>query len=176
MCLEEVYTDEDMNRIVEELPEVAPGVVEVWKVAFTKSGCFKGGDVTGHFIFTDGLCTAQKIKLGAKNATYFSGFHCFPRRYTALRLHVGAAQAFLFPRSEAAVIKCYLKKEWITATGDGCVSVNKKEKPITRLALVASQAFFPTYPETEARLEDFLAWLKDNEPEYAESQLCEAVK
>ena len=159
MCLREIYTDEDMNRIVEELPEVVPGVVEVWKATFEVNSGFQGGVETGHFRFAAGICTAEKVRLETDEGVgYFSGFHCFFRRYAALRLCV-SAKPYNF--SPIVLIKCYTKKEWITAVGQNYVA-KRKNKKTTRTSLVASQAFFPTYPETEAKLEDFLAW--ENEP------------
>lgn len=164
MCLSEIYTDADMNRIVEELPEVALGVVEVWKVAEAIGGVYSNWffppvQPINYQPFSK-ADVSLKIK-NAKGTTYWAGFHFYPNPFGAqeFRQTLGGGSTTCQP----TLIKCLIKKDWITAAG----------KDIG-LALVTSQAFFPTYPETEARLEDFLAWLKENDTEYAESQ--EAVK
>ena len=166
MCLEEIYTDEDMNEIVRGLPEVAPGVVEVWKVACPGIQVFSP-IVFYNQSYKSGINFARKKRIQIQHQkTYWTGYHFAKSKKTALNWYGNGP----FPH---IAIRCYILKEWIASIGKQPGQWNQD----IHLTLVASQAFFPTYPETEAKLEGFLAWLKDNDKEYAESQLCEmAVK
>jgi hypothetical protein len=140
MCLSRVFTDEEMEEWLADKPEV----IEVWKVATPLP--FASGFAGWVFSFEDdmyksGLDNADtKIRCMADdNKKYYVGFHFFVE-YCDL----GFYKNFCAYK----IIKCYVKKEWITAIGtyDWC----GREV----LNLVASQAVFPHYPETEARLED----------------------
>ena len=161
MCLAEIYTDADMNRIVEELPEVAPGVVGVWKAAIVRPTAFEP-IICRYQVFQNGTNFAKKTKI--KNETnqayYWTGYHFGQSKQGALNWY---GKGFSIPTA----IRCYVLKEWITSIGKQCGQWNSG----IYTTIVASQAFFPTYPETEARLEDFLNWLKENDLEWAESQL-----
>ena len=154
MCLLEVYSDQDMNRIVEELPEVAPNIIRLHKIVEAPQGIAWANyhqDCSFCCIYRSGINIARREHLSFP-PRYWTGFHFYLKKFT------------IFPALE---ITCLLRPEWITAVG----------KDFGGVTFVASQAFFPTYPETEAKLEDFLAWLKENDKEYAEGQLCEmAVK
>lgn len=171
MCLYEVYTDEDMNAIVKGLPEVAPGVVVGHKIVdVRKDGYYSWDWPSWNYKFAPRMAAATKTKIRAPQADYWSGFHFFLKINSKIAKNVDKPDIFRRGESiSSAHITCLVPKDSITAVG--------RENNIDRSkCIIASQAFFPTYPETEARLEDFLAWLKDNDPEYAESQLCEAVK
>lgn len=50
-------------------------------------------------------------------------------------------------------ISCLIKKEWIIAIG----------REMGRVVIVAPQAIFPHYPETEARREDIEPFLEKKE-------------
>jgi hypothetical protein len=159
MCLSEVYSDEDMNKIVEGLPEVAPGVVEVWKVTAVET-TINGSqyrpiyDYKEHrysFPFSIAQSRINSTYWGCK---YWTGYHFFISKDDALA-YLDSPHGKEHP--VARCIKCFVLKEWITTIGKDC-RLNKNG------VLVASQAFFPTYPETEAKLEDFLEWQRENEP------------
>lgn len=169
MCLSEVYTDEDMNRIVKELPEVAPGVVRLCKLASVVKGKLCNYFWTPVAIFPPK--TQYDVGFNGAIVEKTSTFCKKPKQvyyYTGLHfLFKGnPAQRFLIDYNHWAdkyiKISCLLKKEWISSVG--------RDRPLGT-TLVASQAFFPTYPATEAKLSDFLRWLKDNDEEYAQKYL-----
>ncbi len=165
MCLSSIYTDEDMNRIVEELPEVAPGVVEVFKVVCVVNEQYHA--LNFHESFVSGMNYAKQPFVEAKcNTKYYAGFHFWSKMEdstdTGRRMpFVSTSEGMLVDlalhkniiATHIGVVSCIVKKEWFTAVGK-CEYAGS--------VLVTSQAFFPAYPETEAKLEDFLAWL--NEP------------
>lgn len=160
MCLSEIYTDEDMNRIVEELPEVVPGVVVLQKIVQKEMGFFEVPFSNAYLRikqrqYENGINIAEKNLLFAEasKAQYWSGFHF------SQNVHFEQGEFPLVWRSRI-IISCLVKKDWLQVAG----------KQWNRTWLVASQAFFPIYPDTEAKLEDFLAWQKENDPEYAEIQ------
>jgi hypothetical protein len=162
VCLSEVYTDEDMNRIVEELPEVAPEVVEVWKIARNNStiACAYRAPCEGKK-YPTGHGGAEQKKL--PYLSYYTGYHFCLSKSDANDWHNSPYPDYCH------AIKCYILKEWITCAG------KQRGLGVSYIAvevLVASQAFFPTYPETEAKLGDFLRWLKDNDKEYTQKYLC----
>lgn len=127
MCLLKVYTDEDMNRIVEELPEVAPGVVEVWKAAETKEGAFCAIIALRDYIYQNGINIATQVKI---YESYWSGYHFYSKRSACW----GWAK-------NAKFLRCYIKKEWITAVG----TLGGQTYP--EIAFVTSQAFSPLIPK-----------------------------
>jgi hypothetical protein len=135
MCLARVYTDEEMEEWLADKPEV----IEVWKVAKVSCGAYMA-PIRGRNVYESGLNIVEKEIIHALNySKYWAGFHFFskPKRYIGGKID----------RKYYTCIKCLVKKEWITAIGI-------EHWKSTRLVIVASQAIFPHYPETEARLED----------------------
>ena len=157
MCLEEVYSDEDMNHIIEGLPEVAPQVVEVFKVALVRSNAHTPiySRTFKNELFS-GIGSAKQCLIKDSPVSYWSGYHCYINKNEAESWNDFQNRH----RNPTEILTVLVKKEWITAIGSD--SYSHKD-----LTLIASQAFFPTYPETEVKLGDFLIWLKKNEPKYA---------
>jgi len=182
MCLLEVYSDEDMNAIIEELPEVAPGVVKIFKFVCVVNGKYHA--LNFQESFAGGInCAKQPFIKAECNTRYYAGFHFWSKMEYATDTgqtlpfidSVNIVNFLLFCRLQSkgisathlGVISCFVKKDWITAAG----KTNEEGD-----SLVASQAFFPAFPEVEAKPEDFLGWLKENDPEYTQAQLCEQEK
>ena len=130
MCLSRVFTDEEMEEWLADKPEVIE--VEKWVTVSSGYGSFYD---TCSFAcrYESGLnqarCERPKETGGGKYWPYF---------------HFWVKPPSWIESSTQRIIKCIVKKEWITAIGEDGL----------RLSIVASQAVFPHYPETEARLED----------------------
>ena len=130
MCLSRVFTDEEMEEWLADKPEV----IEVIKPALVFDK--QWSSPCGNGRYCGGLNIANKKMVGMVSK-YWSGYHFTFNETWAKRW------------AHSKIITCLIKKEWITAIGpesygEGTVAIN----------IVTSQAIFPHYPETEARLED----------------------
>lgn len=155
MCLSVVYDDEKMAEAIEALPEV----VEVWKVVEMHSltsafACLFGlGHPRTDYKYGFNKATVELVH--TVRARYYSGFHFFAQKTDAaslLRHAIDYPWTPWYSGGGFCLIRCFIKTAWITAIGFDMGRT-----------IVAEKAFFPTYPETEAKLEDFLAWQKENE-------------
>lgn len=67
---------------------------------------------------------------------------------------------------DGVFIKCLVRKQDISAVGKneiGYSYLGDRQWTEYHLTIIAEKAFFPTYPETEAKLGDFLAWQNETE-------------
>lgn len=174
MCLSRVFTDEEMEQAIEELPEVAPGIVRLFKAVCVVDEKYHA--LNFQEFFKEGINYAKQPFIKADcNTKYYAGFHFWGKmedsnnidmlvpfvKYCHLTLVMIEINHGIFA-SQTGVISCLAKKEWFDTAGR-----TKRNKT----ALVTSQAFFPTYPETEAKMDDFLKWLEKNDPEYTKKYL-----
>jgi hypothetical protein len=163
MCLAEVYSDEDMNRIVEGLPEVAPGVAEVWKAVEVEGDIYRPIYDYGSHRYKPSISIAHREKINEILVSYWSGYHFFLTPEDALRY--GKKRGCCM----GLIIKCFITREMVTAVGRSWLGSSA-------CAVVVSQAFFPTYPATEAKLEDFLAYLEQEQAETKQVELATAER
>lgn len=148
MCLSEIWTDEEMESWLAEQPEV----IEVHKlivkgeddICYTGFGCRQESQAA----FNKANST-EKI-IADNKITYWSGFHFFTEEWDATRIITDGRER---------VVKCFIKKDWITAMGI------ERWGNSDSVVIVASQAIFPHYPETSARPEDMQPFLKQEVPE-----------
>ena len=145
MCLERVFTDEEMDKRLEDQPEI----IEIGKSVKILEASYIPSTWSGS-IYVGGLNQAKQEKIDLPNdEQYWSGFHYF-LNYQQVENYVR-----MFAFLNELLVKCLIKKEWITAVGisgywlrDSSGEINKS------LCVVTSQAIFPHFPETEARYED----------------------
>ena len=139
MCLAKVWTNEEMNEWLEGQGEV----IEVWKVTTVLNNESYGNYYRGcsyTCAYLGGLDVARpEWMLEKKSFRYWPNFHFFEK--APPRTHTTYLMASNHP---VQFIKCLIKKEWVTAVGE-------EEGAIV---IVASQAVFPHFPDTEARYED----------------------
>lgn len=157
MCLSEVYDDEQMQEAIEALPEVAPGVVEVWKVVAKRDNFYVTPMPQWRIRIPNGIGIAPKkvlIKDYKDTGQYWSGWHVFATEYSAKTMKKAADPRP--PPEQVRILKCLIKKDWVGACGLAAIDWDYN----TGLTFVVEKAFFPTFPSTEARLEDFLEWQK----------------
>lgn len=149
MCLARVFTDEEMDEWLEGQPEV----IEVFCIAIDDIDCYESLNYGEKYVGS--LNHAAKTPIEEPKAKYWSGYHSFPDLSLiapirkSIKKHPRAS--FLDPRP-VVLLKCLVRKEDITAVG-----MDKNPTPghfDLHIVIVASQAIFPHYPETEARLED----------------------
>ncbi len=135
MCLARIYSDDEMAEYLEGQPEV----IEVWKIVKYQQGCFEPAIREG--LYKDGFNTTKSQKISvSNNRTYWSGYHFFTSRPDDEKC----------AQQRIVVIKCLVKKEWISAIG-----VQRwGDVPDIDVIIVSPQAIFPHYPEIEARYED----------------------
>ncbi|GAH43372.1 unnamed protein product [marine sediment metagenome] len=143
MCLARVWTDEEMEEWLAGQGEV----VEVWKVVHQEQQRYYSPLYVPVKAYKAGLNNiAKREKITATcDSQYYAGFHFFLLNE---KTHSNFRNCFL--TKSPAVIKCLLKKDWITAMGD---SGYLGESGILT-SVVALRAVFPHHPETEARYED----------------------
>ncbi|MHC4694626.1 MAG: hypothetical protein ACYS67_17945 [Planctomycetota bacterium] len=146
MCLSRIFTYEEMEEWLADKPEV----IEVWKLVREVS-CEAYIAPAFGIVYEDGLNSVDKALIQVPNKfKYYAGFHFFTKplkRYFEPEIY----------RMYYTQIKCLVKKEWITAIG-----IEHWED--FQIAIVASQAIFPHYPETEARLEDVDCYPEETGP------------
>lgn len=134
MCLQTIWTDEEMEEWLEEQPEV----IEVCKHAFHYEHNSHWESPATSYTYKNGHNKANiTIKLLAGKGMYWSGFHFSLKPILWFEKY-----------SSHERIKCLIKKEWITTIGTEIWGSKQY------IVIVASQAIFPHYPETEARYED----------------------
>jgi len=184
MCLSIVYHDERMLEEIECMTEEIPGVVRVWKVVRRKMMAFpRPAEISlynpdppesdlklpytrycwvalnypsqlleGYREASLGFCHCQK-----QHAKYWTGFHGFLNPYQAFGVWASCKR---FKKADGKfLISLLIEKNWITAVGEQG----------STLIVVSSAIFGPTYPYTEARIEDYLAWRKQHQstrPDY----------
>lgn len=152
MCLSEIWTDEQMEEWLAGQGEV----IEVWKVSETAKGIhsnwYSGVPCQNYSGYTEAFID-KKIET-TSGFSYWAGFHFYIYKKDAKQFLDFINQTKeCFPQYRPVVIKCFVKKEWITAIG--------KDKNRFCLCVVASQAIFPRYPETEARMEDMQPFIQE---------------
>jgi len=133
MCLREIWSDDKMNKWLNGQPDVIEVVKAVsegsnhWLSYHRLVQCVAGYSKANYIpkIITD------------DESMYFAGYHFFTKESVDSRSKEGDPITPL--------IKCLVKKDWITAIGNQWSWAT---------VLVASEAVFPHYPETEARYED----------------------
>lgn len=149
MCLAKVFSDDEMAEYLEAQPEV----IEVWKVAWALPNrkvyapciCFNES-IESDVPFPSGIGIANNTrKISTLSQEYWSGYHSFAALEDAEYDKRVSDRAFLNQKN--IVVKCLIKKEWITTIGEENWSGSK-------IVIITSQAVFPHYPETEARWED----------------------
>lgn len=131
MCLQTIFTDEETEEWLAEQPEV----LVLHKGVFSNSiygPCFSAM-CRSNTPYKSGFNKAHQEKIGSIHAEYWSGFHFY------------TSPAPIDNWVYRAKLECLVKKEWVTAIGLGFYG---------DVVVVASQAVFPIYPETEARYED----------------------
>ena len=142
MCLAKVWTDEQMNEWLEGQGEV----IEVWKAVskWNTHNYFSAPCEYMYGGYPAARGIAQQIMIKQGGFRYMSGFH-----FCLTKADAKAWGNF----DDGICIKCYIKKEWIIAIGAQPRLFAREGDPLISI-IVASQAIFPHYPETEARYED----------------------
>lgn len=142
MCLAKVWTDEEMNKWLEGQGEV----VEVWKAATIKNEQYHPCYPYRSHRYQFPMSLARRELIREYGVRYWSGYHFF--------LNKEEAENYGKMESDGQVIKCFVLKKWITAIGESGRTRLSKSGFYYPITIVASQAVFPHFPDTEARLED----------------------
>ena len=146
MCLSRVFTNEEMEEWLADKPEV----IEVWKLVKVASWGAYRAPVLG-IVYKGGPNFVEKAFIRVRdNFKYYAGFHFFNKPLKTFFDGKIYGKYYTW-------IQCLVKKEWITAIG-----IERGES--IQIAIVASQAIFPHYPETEARYEDMDCYPEETGP------------
>lgn len=161
MCLSEVWTNEEMEEWLAGQGEV----IEVWKGVIVEDEKYRPiYDYNSHR-YSEGISIAHRRTIAInRKEQYWSGYHFFLDKENADNFTEGVGYS-------GVTIKCLIRKDWVVAMGEsGWFRIGERRGFYHPNALVASQAIFPHYPETEARYEDIEPFLT-KEPEMAVSSL-----
>lgn len=133
MCLNYAYTKRTVQKYRKRARE--KGYLRVYKVVGKRGNNWNGEFQSG---IRKGLQKA--ISYFSDWSGYTLGFHCF----------VNKKDAENWRWRNFVLIECLIAPEWITEAGDQEGTV-----------LVASHCYFPTYPETKAKVRDFRKAIKE---------------
>jgi hypothetical protein len=135
MCLHELLPKEKKQKILDKIPREG---LTVYKIVDTYSGKMYPMCKNISIAYETGIneaCTNSIIRdrfmsnSAGFSPSYRSGFHFYKTRDAA------AKSSFWRKDGEAIIIKCIVKKSWITEIG----------KEYGRIVLVAKKAIFPKY-------------------------------
>lgn len=147
MCLSEIWSDEEMNEWLAGQGEV----IEVWKTTGVREEGFSPACASVfRFLYGNGhQLDKEKRTIGYEKFRYWTGFHFFINKEDA----EDCAKNLANKDVPETFLLCLVRKEWITSIG----------KDHFGNTIIASQAIFPHYPETEARYEDIEPFLEKKE-------------
>lgn len=129
MCLHNVYSKEKQQRILDKLPNV----IEVYKTVNYHNGGYRA--LFRNFRFLTGSNKAKGTTRDVDFGRYRAGFHSFKSLHGAKR----------WGWYRKVIVKCKIKKAWITAVGcqgDSVVFVTNKiimPSPRTKDKIVAGK-------------------------------------
>lgn len=132
MCLVRIFTDEEMEEWLADRPEVM--VLEKGVSVYADGYGNLHSECSFGCRFSEGLNTTKPkrtVRVG-KEQRYWPYYHFYEKAPRWME-HCGNI-----------IIKCLVRKSQVCVIGEDSGGI----------AIVASQAVFPHYPETEARYED----------------------